>query len=551
MLRGKITTGLVALSVLSACAAQQDNSLVEYQKPAPTKESELGDVVQTKKPITKKQVEELEDKGFSVRAVCPANNIIEVSGASSAELDRQFPGALKAENTFVKMNSAEDRPFDINTESDEEITACRAVSVDLEASESPQGIVFELKPEALSDANLTVSTLEGLKLDWIVVGPDPLSSFRGDKLHASATPILTLLPDVPGTYLVVLRIVTASRDCLFTNTSFSLTYDEDYMPVKTPPPSISLYERLMSATKAIGADAAWSVTKGEGQVIAIIDSGVNYNHPDLSANVLVNSKEIPNNKIDDDKNGYVDDYVGYDFVYNDAYPMDDHGHGTHVASLAANANYGVAPNAKILPIKVMHTHGAGDIASIVCGLYYAVDRGATVINLSVGGPYAISRINDYLLYKAFLEYANQKHVTVVIASGNDTQDTDKVPYLPVMIPSDSRITVGASSLSGAPTSYSNYGARSVDVFAPGGDGAQPLLAASYFPKVAMYISKSGTSMASPVTAGAVALLRSANPRLSTLQIKESLVRTTTMIGLAGRFSVGDGMIQVQNAMGHR
>src|SRR5262249_17056604 len=142
----------------------------------------------------------------------------------------------------------------------------------------------------------------------------------------------------------------------------------------------------------IDAPEAWDVTTGSSRVVvAVLDTGVDYTHPDLAANIWTNPGEIPGNGIDDDHNGYVDDVPGYDFANNDPDPMDDQGHGTHVAgTIGAVGNngvgvVGVAWNVRIMALKFLDSAGNGTVANAIRALNYAVANGATISNNSYGG----------------------------------------------------------------------------------------------------------------------------------------------------------------------
>ncbi len=142
--------------------------------------------------------------------------------------------------------------------------------------------------------------------------------------------------------------------------------------------------------KKIQAEQAWDITQGEGIVVAVVDTGLDYNHPDIAANVWTNPGEIPNNNIDDDGNGKVDDVRGWDFANNDNNPMDGFGHGTHVSgTIAAVGNngigiIGVAPKAKVMPVKGFSDDGLGYTSDLANGIVYAAQNGADVINNSWG-----------------------------------------------------------------------------------------------------------------------------------------------------------------------
>ncbi|MEM6979483.1 MAG: S8 family serine peptidase, partial [Planctomycetota bacterium] len=168
----------------------------------------------------------------------------------------------------------------------------------------------------------------------------------------------------------------------------------------------------------VAAPESWAAGyTGEGVTVAVIDTGVDLDHADLIDNLFINPGEIAGNGIDDDGNGYVDDVSGYDFASRDANPNDVGGHGTHVAgSIAAGNNgfgaTGVAPDATILPVRVLGNNGSGRSSDVAAGIRYAVDLGADIINLSLGGGY--SRAID-----AAIDYAEALGVFVVAAAGNE------------------------------------------------------------------------------------------------------------------------------------
>src|SRR3989338_3200623 len=145
---------------------------------------------------------------------------------------------------------------------------------------------------------------------------------------------------------------------------------------------------------AINAEEAWAFNQGDGIVAAIIDTGLDFLHPDIQSNIWLNTDEVAGNGIDDDGNGRIDDYRGWDFYYNDNNPTDDHGHGTHVAGIVAAAQNnsqgiaGVAPQSKIMALKVLDSFGGGIISTVLSAINlairYAADQGADLINMSLG-----------------------------------------------------------------------------------------------------------------------------------------------------------------------
>ncbi|MDZ4660499.1 MAG: S8 family serine peptidase, partial [Pseudomonadota bacterium] len=297
--------------------------------------------------------------------------------------------------------------------------------------------------------------------------------------------------------------------------------------------------------RALNAEKAWTISQGKGQKIAIIDTGVNYNHPYLSSNIAINDKELPGNNIDDDRNGLIDDVFGWDFVQEDALPYDDSGHGSHVAGLAAGKVFGIAQDAKILAIKGVMVDGITDLGLVISGIYYAADNGATVINLSLGGPASKDPQKDLIPLRKAFAYAESKGAVIVTASGNGARSANgsTVPinidislHLPAGLDILNNISVAATNAFGQLTSYSNFGIKSVKVAAPGGDDSKPVFSAKQDnSKGNLFFGASGTSMATPIVSGAIALARAANSEMSMKELNEILQKSgTTNPSLRGK-----------------
>jgi subtilisin family serine protease len=267
----------------------------------------------------------------------------------------------------------------------------------------------------------------------------------------------------------------------------------------------------------VNAPTAWqNGHTGKGVIVAVLDTGVDYNHEDLKNNIWTNTKEIAGNGIDDDGNGYVDDVLGWNFNSNNNNVLDNNGHGTHVSGTIAAENNGIgvtgiAYNSQIMAVKVLDENGSGSYANIANGIRYAVDNGANVINLSLGGNSG----NNTL--KSAIEYASSKGVIVVMAAGNSG---DATPSYPARYADKSGIAVGAVDKNNQLTDFSNRsGSQEIKyVTAPGKD------VYSTVPDN-KYASYSGTSMAAPHVAGVVALMLSANPNLTESQVREIIIST--------------------------
>jgi hypothetical protein len=349
-----------------------------------------------------------------------------------------------------------------------------------------------------------------------------VSSFLGNStnynLSISATP-LAVLPDIPtpngafnrnyGYGLVNANAAvtrTLNRSALFPDVPNSLENNW--------------------GVDAINAPEVWNQNiTGNGIVVAVIDTGVDYNHPDLDSNIWQNPGEIADNRIDDDRNGFIDDIRGWDFVYNDNYPidLDIYGHGTHIAGLiAAERNdfgiTGVAYNAKIMPVRVIDSFRDAYTDNVAAGIRYAADNGANVINLSLGNEfYPSQEENDAI------EYANNKGSVVVIAAGNSGFSQ---PNYPARSADRWGIAVGSIDINGRMADTSNgAGSTPLDyVVAPGVD----IYSTTPYDT---YDILTGTSMATPHVAGVAALVLNTNPTLTPGQVEYILTTTANRNGV--------------------
>jgi subtilisin family serine protease len=275
----------------------------------------------------------------------------------------------------------------------------------------------------------------------------------------------------------------------------------------------------LAPSAVIDVPDAWSLSQGSGVVVAVIDTGIRQDHPDLAPNLWTNPREVPGNGIDDDANGYVDDVHGIDLVPGDPAQdlSDGNGHGTMLAGVVAAAAdghgiVGVAYRARIMTIKVLDAAATGTTAQVAAGIRYAVANGARVINLSLGADEPSPDMDSALAV------ANAANVLVVCSAGNAGRDLDAQPSYPASVPLPNIVAVAATTPAGggrvlAP--FSNRGAA-VELAAP---GARVLTTS----RDGGYVLAQGTSLAAPHVAGVAALAVAAQPSISAPALRAALI----------------------------
>jgi subtilisin family serine protease len=273
----------------------------------------------------------------------------------------------------------------------------------------------------------------------------------------------------------------------------------------------------------IRAPAAWDISRGSSNVlVAVLDTGIDYNHPDLAANIWINPGEVgilSTNTLDDDGNGYTNDFHGWNFVSENNNPIDDNGHGTHCAGIigAVGDNSigvaGVCWNVSLVGLKILNANGELGVSSdAVEAIIYAIKLRANVLSLSWRGTSFQQTLQDAI------QQAATNNILVVAAAGNDGANNDTTPVYPASYTNANIISVASSTANDALSDFSNYGSTKVDIAAPG----DQIL--STWP-LRKYKTLSGTSMACPYVAGAAALLLSCEPWLSALDVKQGAMAT--------------------------
>ncbi len=300
----------------------------------------------------------------------------------------------------------------------------------------------------------------------------------------------------------------------------------------SPPAEQADYSRAIMKVKE-----AWEISRGTSEVIvAVIDSGVAIDHPDLAQNIWTNDRELNGTPgVDDDGNGYVDDVRGYDFANNRANGVDDNGHGTHCAGIIAAlqngvGTVGVAPNVKIMPLKFLDGNGSGSSAAAIKAIDYAVANGAHIISNSWGG----GGRSDFL--DQAIQRAIQQGILVTAAAGNEKTNNDSRASYPAGYANV--ISVASSNEQDGLSDFSNFGTRTVKIAASGSNIFSTYLSGGY--KVL-----SGTSMATPQVSGALALALSVNRGIARDVLVERLCSSSDSIL---RSSVSCGRLNVLNLL---
>lgn len=366
---------------------------------------------------------------------------------------------------------------------------------------------------------------------------------------------------VPGLHRVGLAAGQSVDEALtqYRNDPNVLYAEPDYLLTATAIPDDPRFDELWGLNNegqtggSIDADSdvaeGWDVITGGNLLVAVIDTGVNYNHEDLAANMWVNPGEIPGDGIDNDNNGYVDDIHGYDFTNNDGDPMDDHRHGTHVAgTIGAVGNNGIGIagvnwDLEIMAIKFLDASGNGSTSDAIEAIGYAVDNGAAITNASWGANEPFSQA----LYDAIADARDANHLFVAGAGNGNAfgigQDNDSNPFYPASFDLENIISVAATDHNDNRAGFSNYGTTSVDLAAPGVDILSTTLGNNYE-------LLSGTSMASPHVAGVASLVWQHNPTWTYDQVRDQILNSVDAVPSMQGITTTGGRLNAATALGN-
>jgi thermitase len=305
---------------------------------------------------------------------------------------------------------------------------------------------------------------------------------------------------------------------------------------------------------AISAPAAWAQSTGAGQTVAVVDSGVEATHEDLAGALWTNPGEagaLATNGVDDDQDGFADDVRGWDFIDGDNAPADTNGHGTHVTgTLVARKDNGlgiagVAPGAQVLALRALDGTGAGTAASVAEAFDLAGAKGVPIVNASVEAA------KSQTVADAIDRHPN---TLFVLAAGNDgANDDDPATSSLCQLPEANLVCVGASNAADARATFavgsSNFGAGTVDLFAPGDDIISTYIDSFCAPDVpGCYALLDGTSMAAPHVSGTLALMRARNPALTGAQLKTRLLATVDAKAALTGLALTNGRLDAASAV---
>ncbi|MCX6857362.1 MAG: S8 family serine peptidase, partial [Verrucomicrobia bacterium] len=365
--------------------------------------------------------------------------------------------------------------------------------------------------------------------------------------HALKTTAVTLIAVAEESLDTADRIMTAFRQAFPQTPEQVAVAERDYLVFPTLLPDDTSFSQLWGMHNTgqtggtvdadIDAVEAWDLTTGSREVlVGVIDTGVDRTHPDLVSNMWRNPKEIAGNRVDDDRNGFIDDADGWDFFADDNDPMDENNHGTHCSGTIGGVGNnrsgvtGVCWQISIVGIRFLGPSG-GVTSDAIDSVNYSRTLGVDLTSNSWGGGGFSS------LLQAAIVNAGQANQLFIAAAGNDGSDLDLSPQYPASYAADNIVSVAASTDRDARSSFSNYGRTNVDLAAPGSSILSTV-------RNGGYSTFSGTSMATPHVAGAVALLKSLAPTMPLAEIKTQLLETVDPLPAFTSTTVSGGRLNV-------
>jgi subtilisin family serine protease len=557
--RESILVGIV-LGGIIGCGADKRLPEERILRQAPTSETSAGILVSGAQESDLLTILE-NHPNTKVRVLSAKNGFYEVFGLSLEEVKQKLPEAKRVEaNQFINrplqalQTDAHPNPlhaFRRNDLFDEFVSSCTEIKSD----PAPFMYVANKEEESQLDSyfynlgdklDFKIAPLEKINLNYATILQIPELSKLSQAPQLGSE--LSFTPDQVGVYGLftvgknpygVCHIIRANIFITANptyNKSHALSDEEkrlfDFSPFWHLEFILDKISKLNTYTEKIK--------------IAIIDTGVNYNHPLLADRIAINDKEIPFNGIDDDGNGYVDDYIGYDFSNNDHLPYDDDGHGSHVAGLSGSL-IGIHPDAEILPVKALRSIGF-DVGSVTAAIYYAVDQGADIINASFGWT------DNYAVFKDAVLYAKANDVLIVCASGNGNEfglgiDIDQKPLYPASYNFNNIITVTSLNENQELADYANFGKNSVHLAALGGTHINPLLSlATANASYRAYHFQVGTSMATGIASGALAKIMSQNKITKKHRKRDHLLRYLPVKNSLKSKTLSGHIVDLRNAL---
>ncbi|MBI3924945.1 MAG: S8 family serine peptidase [Armatimonadetes bacterium] len=406
-------------------------------------------------------------------------------------------------------------------------TEAEARSIDSKLPEHLEGEALVKLEPGLSSADLDqfAQALGARILHRFDIPPELAADFQGELVHLALPEGMTTSQGIAAIEKHPLVVYAESNDVL-TGTERRVPDDLD--------PSLWGLEK-------IEAPEAWTQTIGSrtGPVIAIIDSGIDYDHPDLARNVWTNPREQANGK-DDDGNGVADDLHGYNTIRDSGDPMDDNDHGSHVAgTIAAVGNngrgvVGVNWESRLMGLKFLAANGKGSTSNAVKAILYASRQGARITNNSWGskGGWGNRALEDALRSSPALH---------IVAAGNDAEDIDEEPHYPGAFELPNLITVASTDSQDQLSSFSNFGFQRVQLAAPGSGIYSTVPGGGYG-------TMSGTSMATPHVAGVAGLLASKFPRATNQELRDRLLGSADVLPQLQGYVTTGGRLNARRAL---